>query len=390
MQIIDIITHTIASYFLFLEFNDSWDYLVLAYFSVFIVQMYFYLGVFSKFAFFKQPQVRASKKLNPVSVIICAKNEGDNLKEFLPLILKQDYPEFEVIVVNDRSIDNTKEMLDDFAAKFPLLKVVNVPDIDQFYGSKKFALTLGIKAAKYDNVLLTDADCKPASNEWIKRMTGYSSKKKIILGFGAYEKRKGLLNKLIQFETFYTALQYFSFALKKSPYMGVGRNLAYKTDLFFKNDGFSSHQHILSGDDDLFINEVATASNTQIVVDEKAHTISLPKTTFKDWVAQKKRHFLAGKKYKLKHKLKLAILQLSQVLFFCFFISLVIKVKPIHLIIGVFVIRYLTQLVIFAKSMNKIGGMSLLLLFPFFELFFMFFNPLLVISNILVKKSKWN
>lgn len=265
-----------------------------------------------------------------------------------------------------------------------------MPDTDRFYGSKKFALTLGIKAAQYDNLLLTDADCKPASNHWIKLMSQYGEKKSIVLGFGGYERKKGLLNKLIRFETFYTALQYLSFAQAKIPYMGVGRNLGYQSKLFFGNKGFASHQHILSGDDDLFINEVANKNNTQIVVHQDSHTISNAKTSYKDWFRQKKRHFLTGTHYKLKHKFMLGLLQFSQLLFIGLFIVLLILVRPVYLIVAVFLVRYIIQMIVFKLSANKIGGKDLIIFAPLYELFFMVFNPLLVISNIIVKKTKWS
>ena len=194
---------------------------------------------------------------------------------------------------------------------------------------------------------------------------------------------------LIRFETFYTALQYLSFAQAKLSYMGVGRNLGYQTDLFFKNKGFSSHQHILSGDDDLFINEVSTKRNTQIIIDEKARTVSNAKTTYSEWIKQKRRHFISGGHYKFKHKFMLGLLQLSQMIFIGLFVLLAIKIRPVYLIIGAFVLRYIIQMIIFKLSANKIGGKDLVLLAPVFEIFFMIFNPLLVLSNIIIKKIKW-
>ncbi len=372
----------------FIEFNSWLDYLIAIYLGSFVIQLFYYLFVFSRLAFFKQKET--NEELKPVSVIICAKNERDNLLEFLPFYLDQDYPKFEIIVVNDNSVDDTDDVLRAFSLQHKSLKIVNVPDTDRFYGSKKFALTLGIKAAQYDQVLLTDADCKPASRLWINSMSKYVKKKSIVLGFGAYERKKGLLNKLIRFETFYTALQYLSFAQAKIPYMGVGRNLAYQSEVFFNNKGFASHQHILSGDDDLFINEVSNSRNTQIVVDEKAHTISNAKTTYSDWFRQKKRHFLAGSHYKFKHKLMLGLLQFSQLLFIGLFITLVVLVKPVYLIVAVFGFRYLIQMLVFKLSANKIGGKDLIILSPLYEIFFMIFNPILVISNQIVKKTKWN
>jgi len=372
----------------FLELNTWVDYFVLIYLGSFLVQLFYYLFIFSKLAFYKPTE--SSPETLPVSVIICAKNERDNLLEFLPDYLNQAYAKFEIIVVNDNSVDDTDDVLRAFALQYNNLKIVNVPDTDRFYGSKKLALTLGIKAAQYERVLLTDADCKPSSPNWMKLMSQYTSQKAIVLGVGTYEKKKGLLNKLIRFETFYTAVQYLSFAQAKMPYMGVGRNLAYQSQLFFKNKGFASHHHILSGDDDLFINEVANKRNTQIVVDADAHTVSLANTTYKGWFRQKKRHFLSGTHYKLKHQLVLGMLQFSQFLFMALFIALFILVKPFYLILGVFVFRYLVQMLIFKLSANKIGGKDLVILSPLYELFFMIFNPILVLSNQIVKKSKWN
>jgi len=373
----------------FTAFNSFWDYLTAAYLVIFVIQLLFYFGVFARVAFFKQKEEKKANQ-EPVSVIICARNERDNLLEFLPRYFSQNYTQYEIIVVNDGSFDDSQDVLKAFALQHKNLKIVTVPDTDRFFGSKKFALTLGIKAAQYEQVLLTDADCYPLSDNWIVEMSAYSNTKKIILGVGNYRKEKGLLNRLIRFETFYTAIQYLGFAIAKMPYMGVGRNLAYHQELFFKNKGFASHQHILSGDDDLFINEVATSKNVQVVLTENSQTISTPKTSYKMWIRQKKRHFTTGKHYRFKHQLMLGLLQLSQMLFFTLFIVLLINVRPVYLIVGVFVFRYLIQMLIFKLSANKIGGKDLVLLAPFFEIFFMLFNPILVISNLLIKKVKWN
>lgn len=382
-------TNNFSNQFIFLGFNNWIDYVVVLFLVVFVVQLVYYLGVFSRFAFYKRKEEQ-THPFEPVSVVICAKNERDNLLNFLPEFLAQDYPTFEVIVVNDHSVDDTEDVLKAYSFQHPNLKIVNAPDNDRFYGSKKFALTLGIKAAQYENILLTDADCRPTSDQWIKLMSNYSTHKSIVLGFGAYEKQSGMLNKLIRFETLFTAIQYFSFALCKMPYMGVGRNLAYKKELFFKNRGFSNHQHILSGDDDLFINEVANKTNTQLVFEKASHTVSLPKTTFSAWVRQKKRHLSTGKHYKFKHQLALGIYPLSLFIFICSFVLLVVTQTSLYLILGGIMLRYLIQMLIFKKSIDKLEGKDLLLLAPFFELFYLFFQPILLISNFVKKNSRWS
>lgn len=373
----------------FLSPTTIWDYLIITYLFAFVIQLFIYLFFFSRLAFYK-PDSLPQKKQEPVSVIVCAKNERENLLNFLPLILQQNYTEFEVIVVNDASVDDTPDVLKAFSLQHNNLKIVTVPDSDRFYENKKFALTLGIKAAKYPLVLLTDADCKPSSLNWLQKMSLYAENKKIILGVGNYEIQPGLLNKLIRFETFYTAMHYLSFALAKIPYMGVGRNLAYHSTLFFQNKGFSSHLHILSGDDDLFVNEVASKENTQICIDHNAQTISIPKNTLKKWVRQKRRHFLSGKYYKPKHKIILGGIQVSQLMFVGLFIILLFYLPTLFLVCFVFSIRLILQLIVFKNIAKKIGGTDLIGFSPFFELFFMLFNPFLVISSFLIKNKKWN
>lgn len=379
----------IENSFAFLKFNQWFDVVMMAFLIFFAIQIFYYLFFFGRLAFYKNKEQVLDDKL-PISVVICAKNERDNLLEFLPEIFKQDYPQFEVVVVNDNSLDDTEEVLKAFSLQHKNLKIVNIPDNDRFFGSKKFALTLGIKAAQYDHILLTDADCKPASKNWIKSMSEFDTSKQIILGYGAYQTQKGLLNKLIRFETFFTAVQYLSYALAKLPYMGVGRNLAYDKVLFFKNKGFASHQHILSGDDDLFVNEVATSKNTKIVVGEEFKTISLPKTSFKSWIKQKKRHLSTGIHYKFSHKFLLGLFQFSQLIFVVSFFILAIKNYGIYLIITILVLKYFIQIFVYWLCAKKIGEKDIVLFIPLFELFFIIFNPLLVISNLVIKNTKWS
>lgn len=375
--------------FSFFPPHSIWDWLVVLFLFMFLVQAFYYLYFFTKVAFYKQ--AASQQQTEPVSVIVCAKNERENLLEYLPLILTQDYPDFEVIVVNDCSVDDTQDVLKAFSLQHNNLKIVTVPDNDRFYGNKKLALTLGIKAAKNKIVLLTDADCKPTSDQWIRLMTAYENpQKKLILGVGNYEQQPGLLNKLIRFETFYTAIQYTSFALRKLPYMGVGRNLSYQTDLFFGNKGFASHHHIISGDDDLFVNEVANHNNTQIVLNTNAHTISKPKTTFKKWFRQKQRHFLSGSHYKFKHQVLLGVFMSSNLFFVGLFFLLVFQKPYIHLIVGVFLLKYIIQMLIFRFSTKQLGNEDIIIYTPIFEIIFMFLNPILVISNFTKKRTQWN
>ncbi len=286
------------------------------------VQLFYYLYFFRRVAYFKSEEKEHSQQ-HPVSVIICARDEDENLARNLPGVLVQDYPTtHEVIVVNDNSIDDTKYILAELQKTFKKLQIVELEQEAKMIAGKKFPLSIGIKESKHEIVLLTDADCVPASEHWVYKMQhAFSNGIEIALGYGAYQKAPGFLNKVIRFETFHTALQYLSYALAGIPYMGVGRNLSYRKNLFFQNKGFSSINHLPSGDDDLFINKVATKYNTAVVIDSQAFTVSKPKQTWKDWMRQKNRHYSTGKFYKTSHKFLLGLYTASFILYYPLFIT---------------------------------------------------------------------
>ncbi|NJO88657.1 MAG: glycosyltransferase [Chloroflexia bacterium] len=278
---------------------DFFSFSVLIVFSItFLIQLFYYLFFFLRIAFYKEPETKAIKQF-PISIIICAKNEAARLEVFLPSVLEQDYPDYEVIVVNDGSDDGTEDILKLYQNKYEKLYVTTIPRSRNFGHNKKLAISIGLKAAKHDWVLLTDADCKPVTNEWIKLMQQkFDEKTDFVIGYGGYKTVKGFLNKIIRYDTITIALQYFTFAMAKIPYMGVGRNLAYRKSIFFQNKGFSQHLHLASGDDDLFVNENANKQNLQISLNQKTFTESIPKKRFKDWFYQKKRHITTAKYYK--------------------------------------------------------------------------------------------
>jgi cellulose synthase/poly-beta-1,6-N-acetylglucosamine synthase-like glycosyltransferase len=329
--------------------------------------------------------------LPEVSVVICARNEDDNLVNFLPLVLQQDYPKYEVVVVNDCSLDNTEDILKEFAAKYPFLKIVTIKEDEYYQHGKKVAVMMGIKGAANEHIILTDADCQPASDQWLKRMVaGFTPGKEIVLGYGAYFRNAGLLNKLIRFDTAIIALQYLGFALAGRPYMGVGRNLAYTKTLFFKNKGFASHYHIESGDDDLFVNETATASNVSVETDLTAVTYSESKAEWKGWWRQKKRHLQTGHRYKAYHKVLLGWYAIQQWLFFAGATTLLIVQFQPYVVLGVIGFRVLFQMIILSVGLKKLGEKDLIPFIPLFELFFMIFYPVITIARKLQRKRKWN
>lgn len=281
-------------------------------FGLFAFVQLLYLLIFSIAIAKKRPV--SGHASPPVSVLVCAHDEEENLKLLVPELLKQDYPDFEVIVVNDRSNDNTYDLLRELSQADDRLKMVNVKDTPSHVNGKKYAITLGIRAASNDWILLTDADCKPVSDTWIRSMSqSFTDDAQFVLGFAPYQTTAGFLNHFIRFETIITALQYLSLALMRSPYMGVGRNLAYRKSLFLEKKGFNNYLHVIGGDDDLFVNQHANGKNTRVHIAAEAITTSAPEKTWTDFFYQKIRHLSVGKYYRGKHKWVVGAFKISWV-----------------------------------------------------------------------------
>lgn len=360
---------------------------------MFLIQSYYYCCIYRK-AFFKKSSIhdKVENTKLPVSIIICARNEASNLEKNLPLILEQDYPAFEVIVVNDRSEDDTKEILKRFVSMYPNLHVSEVRNDPMFTHGKKLALTLGIKASANEWLLFTDADCVPAGKNWLSLMQrNFTNEKDIVLGYGGYKKEKGLLNLLIRFETAFTAMQYFGMAAAGKPYMGVGRNLAYRKTVFFNNNGFASHSNLYSGDDDLFVNETATSSNVALEMHPGSFTWSGAEKTFKNWYLQKKRHLTTGTRYSKKTKFLLILENFSRLLFPASFIYLLfIYPLPLHIIV-IFGILFLFKIIIIKIVFTRLNEDNLFLTSPIIELFLFFFLSFIHFSNLFERKRRrWN
>ena len=353
------------------------------------IQLFYYGWFFSRVAFFK-PKAKVQSQQHPVSVIICSRDEDENLARNLPGVLVQQYSSsHEVVVVNDNSLDDSKYILQELKKTFKSLHIVELTQEAVHISGKKYPLSIGIREAKYEVLLLTDADCVPASEHWIQKMQdGYDKNIEIVLGYGAYHKRKGLLNKLIRFETFHTALQYLSYALAGIPYMGVGRNLSYKKDLFLRSKGFSSINHIPSGDDDLFINKVATKNNTAVVIDPDAITRSIPKTTWGSWLRQKSRHYTTAKFYKPKHKILLGLYFATQFIYYPLLATTAI-LYDWRFALAIFGLRLALQAFVLYKSMNKMGEKDLWPWFIFLDMWMFFYYIIFAPALWRRPRNKW-
>ncbi len=356
----------------------------------FLIQLYYAIKVHKLLSVYKKDDDESSA-INAASVIICARNEEKNLILNLPFILEQDYPNFEVVLVNDCSIDDSEHLLRELSQKYKHLKVVSINEHERFKHGKKFAVALGIKAAANEFLVFTDADCRPNSNQWLRRMqANLQDSTDIVLGFSPYKSLPGFVNRLIQFETFFTALNYLSFALAGKPYMGVGRNMAYKKSLFFKGKGFASHIHLLSGDDDLFVNQHATKANTVIEIHPDTHVWSEPEITLKSYVKQKTRHFSAGKFYKKEHRNMLGLQAGSAILFYITLISLLfLNLVPWWILALTYLVRLANQFIIYHSIFKKLTYQRLIWWLPVFD--FIYYSYIVVLSSItLFKKTiRW-
>lgn len=355
-----------------------------------IIQLAYYLIIFSRLAFYKG-NASNSTDTQPVSIVISAHDEDYNLIKNLPDILNQNYPDFEVIVVNHASNDETTEILKDFQRKNSHLKVVNIEQDLNFFKGKKFPLSIGIKSAKNEILLLTDADCKPNSSNWVTEMVkNYTPKTDIVLGYGPYNKSSGFLNLLIRYDTFMIAMQYFSYALMGKPYMGVGRNLSYRRSTFFKNKGFTSHYNISSGDDDLFIQQVANSKNTKIEISENSYLFSQPKPTFNTWFTQKQRHFTTGSSYSTFFKIILSTFSISQFLYYLTFITLLIVGTLIPYTLLIMVVTMGIRVFIQKKAASKLSENQLLLFSLFGDLLYVILMPIMTLISLIRKRKSWN
>ncbi|MBC8753586.1 glycosyltransferase [Kordia sp. YSTF-M3] len=361
--------------------------LLYVFIAIAAIQIIYFL-TFGAFAFAKD---KKSKQYDiPVSVIVCAKNEVENLQQLLPQLLQQSYKNFEIVLINDASSDETLEVMEQFQKENNNIKVVDVENNEAFWGNKKYALTLGIKAATNDFLVFTDADCVPATKHWLTEMAQrFSSKKKIIIGYGAYAKKKySFLNLLIRFETLMAAIQAFSYAKIGIPYTAVGRNLAYHRDEFYKVSGFINHMKIRSGDDDLFIKDAASGKNTAICFAKNSFTISKSKTSFGTWFQQKRRHVSTSSHYKFIHKFLLGTFFTTQLLFWILAIILLCTSAWQYALI-VLGFRIIIQYFILGFAASKLKEQDTLYLLPILEIFLIIIHFGIFIANMTSKPTHW-
>ena len=341
--------------------------------------------IFRKFTFHKSV-ASADEKHIPVSIVITSKNEAYYLKKTLPLLLTQEYTDYEIVIVNDNSNDDTNYLVKYFNKEYPNIKLVDLSSSVTNIKGKKFPIAIGIKEAKYEHILLTNASCYPSSRLWLRKIVRhFKDKKEIVLGFNTFEIKPNIINMLIHFDIFHTAIQYFSYYLVKMPIMGVSGNIAFTKSLFFDNKGFASHNHLSFGEDTLFVNKVATASNCTIEYDPEAHTCQGVKSGFRYWKCLKANQIKSKKYYQKKHRLLLSFYQWNSFFFYTFFIlSLCFSLTKLPFLIttlSLFMVKLIVQYVIFGFAASKLNEKRIIPYILIFDLLFAILNPFLYLFS---------
>lgn len=366
------------------------QWLFMAFIAFWIIQFAYLLFIHLRFLRVKPKEISQTLALPPLSVIVAARNESENLYELIPLILEQDYPSFEVIVVNNQSMDDSKWLLKAYQRQYPNLHVVELEKNQHLRPGKKLPLTLAVRAASFDHFVFTDADCRPTSTRWLATMAkGFSATTDIVLGYGPYFHKKGFLNRLIRFDTAWIALNYFSFALSGLPYMGVGRNLAYSRKAFESVGGFKSHYYIVSGDDDLFIQQAAKKRNYTISMEEESFCPSAPETTWKRWVFQKRRHYSTSSHYNVIKKSLLGIYPVSLFFLLISFLSLLLTNTMVWVSLGLFFGLILIKWMVQGRGLFKLKEKRLAWFFPLWDFFYAIFIPLVFLLLNRKPRNKW-
>ncbi len=355
-----------------------------------LINLLYTFVIYGRLAFFKEPAKLSDEQLPPVSIIIAARNESDNLYENLPYLLQQNYPEYEIIVINNQSIDDSAYLLNAFTQQFENVRVIEVNRSQHIKPGKKLPLTLGIKGAKYEHLLFIDADCKPTSNTWIKSMaSNFVTGKELVIGYGPYSKEKGFLNRVIRFDTSWIAVSYFSMALAKLPYMGVGRNMAYTKTLFNSVNGFKSHYSLPSGDDDLFIQEAAKKRNYAINLDQHSYSYSSPHSTWSGWIRQKTRHYSTSNHYSRFKKIMLGVYPASLLLVLFSFIVLMFDADFRWLTLASFLFLTFLKWWIQGRCFIKLNENSFVKYLPLWDIFYTVLMPVIYYSSDKKEVNKW-
>lgn len=366
--------------------------------ALFITQTIYYLGLYGKLSTHNRKTYTTdiNTKNPPLSVIIVAKDSTDELQRNLPFIVEQDYPEFEVIVIYDRSADDCDDTLKLLEDQYPHLYHTFIPDSARYISHKKLGITMGIKASRYEWLVFTEPNCRPQSNQWLKQMArNFTPATEIVLGYSNYEKVSGWLNKKITFDTLLNSMRYLGMAVSGHPYMGTGRNLAYRKVLYYKQKGFASHLNLQRGEDDLFINETANAHNTRVETSpESLMRITMPKYK-RIWCEEKISYAATSRLFKGPARYIIGFETCSRLLFYATIIATMTISILFHqwITLGIAVLlwatRFVIQLIVFRKTAKALSEQKFCALLPVFDFLQPVWNGVFKLQRKLRRKNEF-
>ncbi len=366
------------------------DVLFYTFCVVVFFQVIIYLCFYGKFAFYKQNQKPLKQSFPPVSVIVYAKNQANELQANLPDIISQNYPDFEIILVNNHSSDCTVNVMEQFKQHNQAIKIVNVKNIEAFWASKKYALTLGIKAATHDYLLFTESNFKPLTKSWIREMsTKFGTKKDIVIGFKTYPKNQTLFNKFLRCDNIIDILTTFSFTKSGLPFKGDNSNLAYTKKAFFKANGFTNHIKLYYGEASLFINQVATTKNTALCINPIGFTQQQTPINFVNWKQNKQLLLKTAMHFNFLNKSLLILLHITHVLFWLLASILFVVGYYWYLVLALFLFRISIQLIIFGISAKKLNQSDIVIFLPILEVFLLLVQITIFISQLTATRNHW-
>ena len=332
----------------------------------------------------RQGSVRSLTKddLPPVSVVLTARNDAEWLKENLVYLLEQDYPDFEVVVVDYLSHDDTPYVLKTLVDYYPHLKVVPFKEDVNLFQGKKYPLSIGIKSAKNDILLLADPDCTPKNLLWLRGMVkGYEKPEtQIVLGFCGLKRTKTLLGCLQQYDTLAYGAQYLGSALMGHPYTGSGRNLSYRRNFFFKQGAFIRHYDVADGSDDLFVYQNADHLNTAICIGPDACLTAEPKKNFQQWHEERLHRVATRNRHSFGSRLHKELPTLANLLFYAAAVALILQGSlPWVVTAALLAIKWAWQIVCFSRLTKRFDGGHVHLAAPLYEIYFMVANTILIL-----------
>ncbi len=363
---------------------------LLIFFLALGLNLLWWLSLSSSILFYRNRDNPARLK-SKCSLIIPYRNEAQNLERLLPILNEQEFDEgIEIIFVDDRSSDGVKELIDRFSFRAGITaKSLRVEELPKGISGKKNAINLGIENASNGNILLLDADSFPNSRKWLRNMNRGLESKDIVLGISNYEQKPGILNQLIQLDTFLTGIQYLGWAFLGLPYMALGRNWGYKKDLFIKQGGFKGTTTFMGGDDDLLFQKLKSKRNWEVRIEEESRTSSVPEKSFSAWFRQKLRHLNSGKGYGLG-PIVLSLTAASNHFFLISLLGLLIfSCWDLSIAWPWILIRYLFVILFLFLVQKRIGNRVNPVWFPILEPIYWLFHLAAFFASLPASDLKW-